>query len=108
MWDYDKSVINSAHTFAEMEEKSLKQQAEKERNAREFFEGLNAPINNKLKSLLEETNRQNELLAKQLKEAQNSAREARKEAKEAKIMAWISFGVATIISVVSIIISIII
>lgn len=108
MWDYDKSVINSARTFAEMEEKSLKQQAEKERNAREFFEELNAPINKKLNSLLEETNRQNELLTKQLKEAQNSAREARKEAQEAKILAWISFGVATIISVVSIIISIII
>lgn len=37
MWDYDKSVINSARTLAEMEEKALKQQAEKERNTRDFL-----------------------------------------------------------------------
>ena len=58
-----------------------------------------------LKSLVEGLQEQNRILQSQIDEAKKDGEEAKKEAKKARIFSWISFGVATAISIVALIIS---
>lgn len=74
-----------------------------------------------LKSLVQETQEQNKILLeqvnllkeenerqkKQAEEARAAEAQAKKEALHSKVFGWVSFGVATVISIAALIISII-
>ena len=63
------------------------------------------PVVEELKSLVEGLQEQNRILQSQIDEAKKDGEETKKEAKKARIFSWISFGVATAISIVALIIS---
>ena len=65
------------------------------------------PVVEELKSLVEGLQEQNRILQSQIDEAKKDGEEAKKEAKKARIFSWISFGVATVISIAALVVSII-
>ena len=79
------------------------------------------PMVEQLKSLVQETQEQNKILLeqvnllkeenerqkKQAEEARAAEAQAKKEALHSKVFGWVSFGVATVISIAALIISII-
>ena len=64
------------------------------------------PMIEELKALVEGLQEQNRILQSQIDEAKKDGEEAKKEAKKARIFSWISFGVATAISIAALVISI--
>lgn len=65
------------------------------------------PMVEELKALVEGLQEQNRILQSQIDEAKKDGEEAKKEAKKARIFSWISFGVATAISIAALVISIV-
>ena len=84
-----------------------KQQERKEHieDAAEVQRRSTLPVVEELKSLVEGLQEQNRILQSQIDKAKKNGEEAKKEAKKARIFSWISFGVATAISIVALIIS---
>ena len=74
----------------------------------------NVPIVEQLKQLVEQTQLQNNFLneenkrqKQQLLQSQKNEELARKEAKSSKIFSYISFGVATVLSIIALVVAII-
>ena len=65
------------------------------------------PTVEQLKKLVEEAQEQNKILQSQIDDAKKDGEEAKKEAKKARIFSWISFGIATAISIAALVVSII-
>ena len=66
-----------------------------------------SPVIEELKAMVLELEAQNTILQKQVEDANEAARSAEKDAKRAVAYSWISFGVATLLSIVAIVISIV-
>ena len=86
-----------------------KQQERKEHieDAAEAQRRSTLPVVEELKSLVEGLQNQNRILQSQIDEVKKDGEEAKKEAKKARIFSWISFGVATAISIAALVVSII-
>ena len=86
-----------------------KEQERRERieDAAEAQRRSTIPVVEELKSLVEGLQEQNRILQSQIDEAKKDGEEAKKEAKKARIFSWISFGVATAISIAALVVSII-
>ena len=86
-----------------------KEQERRERieDAAEAQRRSTLPVVEELKSLVEGLQEQNRILQSQIDEAKKDGEEAKKEAKKARIFSWISFGVATAISIAALVVSII-
>ena len=84
-----------------------KEQERRERieDAVEVNKKSTLPMVEELKAIVEGLQEQNRILQSQIDEAKKDGKEAKKEAKKARIFSWISFGVATAISIVALIIS---
>lgn len=65
------------------------------------------PMVEELKAIVEGLEEQNRILQSQIDEAKKDGEEAKKEAKKARSFSWISFGVATAISIAALVVSII-
>ena len=65
------------------------------------------PMVEELKAIVESLQEQNGILQSRIDEAKKDGEEAKKEARKARIFSWVSFGVATAISIVALIVSII-
>jgi len=63
------------------------------------------PMVEELKAIVESLQEQNSILQSQIDEAKKDGEEAKKEAKRARVFSWISFGVATAISIAALIVS---
>ena len=63
------------------------------------------PMVGELKAIVESLQEQNSILQSQIDEAKKDGEEARKEARKARIFSWVSFGVATAISIAALIVS---
>lgn len=63
------------------------------------------PMVEELKSIVESLQEQNSILQSQVDEAKKDGEKAKKEAKRARVFSWISFGVATAISIAALIVS---
>lgn len=50
---------------------------------------------------------QNQLLCKQIKQAQDDAANSKTEARKNKIFGWVSFGIGTVVTIVSTVLGII-
>ena len=85
-----------------------KEQERRERieDAAEAQRRSTLPVVEELKSLVEGLQEQNHILQSQIDEAKKDGEEAKKEAKKARIFSWISFGVATAISIAALVVSI--
>ena len=66
-----------------------------------------SPVIEELKSMVLKLEEQNAILQKQIEDANEAAKSAEKEAKRAVAYSWVSFGVATLLSIAALIISII-
>ena len=86
-----------------------KEQERRERieDAAEAQRRSTLPVVEELKSLVEGLQEQNRILQSQIDEVKKDGEEAKKEAKKARIFSWISFGVATAISIAVLVVSII-
>lgn len=86
-----------------------KEQERKERieDAVESNKKSTLPMVEELKAIVESLQEQNSILQSQIDEAKKDGEEAKKEAKRARVFSWISFGVATAISIAALIVSII-
>ncbi|MBQ4119078.1 MAG: hypothetical protein IJD45_01655 [Clostridia bacterium] len=58
-----------------------------------------------LKALVESVQEQNRILQSQIDETEKKSEEAKRESRKSRIFSWISFGVATVIAIISLIIS---
>ena len=65
------------------------------------------PMVEELKAIVESLQEQNSILQLQIDEARKDSEEAKKDARKARVFSWISFGVATAISIAALIVSII-
>lgn len=65
------------------------------------------PMVEELKAIVEGLQEQNCILKSQIDEAKKDSEEAKKDARKARAFSWISFGVATAISIAALIVSII-
>lgn len=65
------------------------------------------PMVEELKAIVESLQEQNSILQLQIDEAKKDSEEAKKDARKARVFSWISFGVATIISLAALIVSIV-
>jgi len=66
-----------------------------------------SPVIVELKAMVQQLEGQNALLQKQVEDANAAAKAAEKDAKRAVVHSWISFGVATLLSIAALIISIV-
>ena len=66
-----------------------------------------SPVIEELKAMVQQLEGQNALLQKQVEDANEAAKAAEKDAKRAVAHSWISFGVATLLSIAALIISIV-
>ena len=84
-----------------------KEQERRERieDAVEANEKSTLPMVGELKAIVESLQEQNSILQSQIDEAKKDGEEARKEARKARIFSWVSFGVATAISIAALIVS---
>ena len=103
--------INSASTLFETcerkEQEARRMRAERVEDATIANLRASLPMTAELKALVEGLQEQNRILQSQIDEAKKDGEEAKKEAKKARIFSWISFGVATAISVAALVVSII-
>ncbi len=60
-----------------------------------------------LKAIVESLQEQNRILQSHIDEAKKVGEEAKKDARKARVFSWISFGVATAISIAALIVSIV-
>lgn len=65
------------------------------------------PMVEELKAIVESLQEQNSILQLQIDEARKDSEEAKKDARKARVFSWVSFGVATIISLAALIVSIV-
>lgn len=64
------------------------------------------PLIEELKALVESLQEQNRILQSQIDEAKEDSEAAKKEAQRARVFSWVSFSVATVISIIALIVSI--
>lgn len=64
------------------------------------------PVVEELKAIVEGLQEQNRILQSQIDEAKKDSEEAKKDAKRARVFSWVSFGVATAISIAALVVSI--
>ena len=60
-----------------------------------------------LQRQLQEMQEQNQLLCKQIEQAQDDAANSKTEARKNKIFGWVSFGIGTVVTIVGIVLGII-
>ena len=65
------------------------------------------PMVEELKAIVESLQEQNSILQSQIDETKKDGEAAKKDARKARVFSWISFGVATAISIAALIVSII-
>lgn len=109
--DY-RDAFQACSAQALMEDRS-KIRAKKEQERRERIDDAveanrksTLPMVDELKALVEGLQEQNHILQTQIDEAKKESEETKKEARKAHIFSWVSFGVATAISIAALIISI--
>ncbi len=107
MDQFPMDSINSARTLAAVSvaNEVLKEHMRREEQAK--IDRQNAPIVAGMNEMISELQNQNRLLASQLEEAKAAEQMANKQARNSKIFAWITFGVATLISLAALAVSII-
>lgn len=105
--DFQRPLANSAMVLDEM-------QRNMERTAQLKYEAVVAQQREANKPIVDALMEQNRLLQEenarqkaQLEIAQKNEEQAKKETKKAKIQSWISFGVATFLSIAALVVSII-
>ena len=108
--DY-KDAFSACSAQALMENRS-KTRIKKEQERREYIDDVveanrksTLPMVDELKALVKGLQEQNYILQNQVDEAKKESENAMKEARKSRTVSWISFGVATSISIVSLIIS---
>ena len=108
-----KDALHACSAQALVEDRG-RRRLQKEQERRERIEDAaeaqrrsTLPVVEELKSLVEGLQEQNRILQSQIDEAKKDGEEAKKEAKKARIFSWISFGVATAISIAALVVSII-
>lgn len=113
-YDIDPSTINSAYQLAQLEKEMEHEVQNKEIEEIRKENRQNAPIIEQLRRLSEQTQQQNQLLReenqrqqKQIIQAQENEMRAIKREKKNKIFSWLTFSVATVISVASLVVAII-
>ena len=122
----DFNRINSAATYAakhaERIQRMINQQSILE-NDKRYLQDLvvKNPVVDQMSTLIDNIDEQNDILReqvkllteenerqkKQIEEAKVAEKEAKAEARKSKIFGWISFGVATVISIAALVVSII-
>ena len=122
----DLNKINSAATYAakhaEQIQRMINQQSILE-NDKRYLQDLvvKNPVVDQMSTLIDNIDEQNDILReqvkllteenerqkKQIEEAKVAEKEAKAEARKSKIFGWISFGVATVISIAALVVSII-
>ena len=128
--DYSNSNINSAYALGiqiESDRKVAKRHQQIIDEQNDFFKRtvedvvVRNPMIDQLQELLDQTREQNALLMNQVAlmkeenerqqtqvtEAKEAEKEAKAEARKSKIFGWISFGVATAISIAALVVSIV-
>lgn len=108
-----KDAFHACSAQALMEDRG-RRHLQKEQKRRERIEDAveankksTLPVVEELKSIVESLQEQNSILQSQVDEAKKDGEEAKKEARKARIFSWVSFGVATIISLAALIVSIV-
>lgn len=86
-----------------------KEQERRERieDAVEANKKFTLPVVEELKAIVEGLQEQNHILKSQIDEAKKDSEEAKEDAKRARVFSWVTFGVATAISIAALIVSII-
>lgn len=108
-----RNAFQACSAQALMEDRSKirlkKEQERRERinDAVEVNKKSTLPVVEELKALVEGLQEQNRILQSQIDEAKKESEEANKEARKAYVFSWVSFGVATIISIAALLVSII-
>ena len=108
-WDAFHACSAQALIEDRVRRRLQKEQERRERieDAVEANEKSTLPVVEELKSIVESLQEQNSILQSQVDEAKKDGEEAKKEAKRARVFSWASFGVATIISLAALIVSIV-
>ncbi len=108
-----KDALHACSAQALIEDRS-RRRLKKEQERRERIEDTveankksTLPMVEELKVIVESLQEQNSILQSQINEAKMDGEEAKKEARKARIFSWVSFGVATAISIAALIVSII-
>lgn len=113
---FDQGCMNvfsacSAHSLAEScNTMRLKKDQERKEYIEDTIEAnkhSSIPMVKELKALVEELQEQNRILKSRIDEVKREGEEAKKVARKSITFSWISFGVATVISIVALIVSII-
>ena len=105
-------AFHACSAQALMEDRGRKRlQKEQERRERiedavEANKKSTLPMVEELKAIVESLQEQNSILQSQIDDAKKDGEEAKKEARKARIFSWVSFGVATAISIAALIVSI--
>lgn len=114
----DINLMNGNFCSAEQYHRAL-EEAEKEKKQQKIeeerkIEKLNSPIVEQLRSLVEQSNKQvnvlqeeNEIRKQQVAKLEESEEDARQEARNAKIISIVSFCVGTLIAIASLIVAIV-
>lgn len=107
-----KDAFHACSAQALIEDRSRRRlQKEQERRERiedavEVNKKSTLPMVEELKAIVESLQEQNSILQLQIDDAKKDGEEAKKEARKARIFSWVSFGVATAISIAALIVSI--
>ena len=106
-------AFHACSAQALMEDRS-RRRLQKEQERRERIEDAveankksTLPMVDELKAIVEGLQEQNRILQSQIDDAKKDSEEAKKDAKRARAFSWVSFGVATAISIAALIVSII-
>lgn len=107
-----KDALHACSAQALIEDRN-RRRLQKEQERRERIEDAveankksTLPMVEELKSIVESLQEQNSILQSQIDEAKKGSEEAKQEAKKARIFSWVSFGVATAISIAALVVSI--
>lgn len=106
-----KDAVHACSAQALIEDRG-RRRLQKEQERREHIEDAveankksTLPMVEELKAIVEGLQEQNRILQSQIDEAKKDSEEAKKEARKARIFSWVSFGVATAISIAALIVS---
>ena len=106
-----KDALHACSAQALIEDRS-RRHLQKEQERRERIEDAveankksNLPMAEELKAVVASLQEQNRILQSQIDEAKKDGEEAKTDARKARVFSWISFGVATVISIVAPVVS---
>lgn len=106
-----KDALHACSAQALIEDRS-RRRLQKEQERRERIEDAveankksTLPMVDELKAIVEGLQEQNCILQSQIDDAKKVSEEAKKDAKRARVFSWVSFGVATAISIAALIVS---